>query len=836
MPVYNTNHEFLLEALDSVLNQSYPYWELCIADDSSTDEGIKSILLEYIGKDSRVKCVFRKRNGGICAASNSAWELSTGEFVALVDHDDVLSPDALFTICHYINLHDNEVDLLYSDEDKLNENGKRIDPYFKGGWNRRLVFQQNFVAHLGVYRKAVIGSSNVFREGFEGSQDYDLLLRFIKRVPDERIIHVPHILYHWRKSISYHSFSTDRQDKSDEAAKRALEEYFEGTKEILPGEGLCGCWRLIGRDCKSEPLVSVIIPTRDHASILRNCIQGLLEKTDYSNFEIIVMDNGSQEKDALVYLDQLEKEMNIRVMHDDRPFNYSRLNNNAACQAKGDFLLFMNNDVAVIEAGWLGSMVAAALDGNTGAVGAKLLYKDSRAQHVGVVTGIYEVAGHLYRFTPDSDGGYFGLTLFEKNVSAVTGACILVSRSVFWKVGGFDEKNLTVSFNDVDLCLKILDAGYEVVYTPYAKLYHLESLSRGEDITKAQREQNYQERRFMHEKYGRRLLEDVFYNPNLSLTNEDGDLKDPPRVCKPWRNWIEFVCPFHRGDVLLGLQVAYTASMHGIHVRMHVSEALINWLEDFDCAQLVKIEPVAVGMPSAEQTSIFLSEAIKKVALREDSSGRIICSHPARNLEDMGIDLVENMLRQFGLPINTKLVGPMLRSCPKERQLELSEKLNHSIGKTVLLHPKGGWSLKSMTPEIIGKVIRLCHKAGCAVVQIGGESDPVVEEADGTLLENLPLRDWGYLFRSSRAVIGVDSWTAHFASLVNADQAILYSSTNDRDVGSKRHFANVDGKCVVIPSRCAEAPCNGLSCKLGYAFCNGMNVTEKINAVISEGV
>lgn len=832
IPVYNTNHEFLCQLLDSVLNQTYPYFEVCIAEDASPDKEIKVILQEYSQKDERIKVVFRESNGGICAASNSALAISSGEYVALVDHDDFLPVEALFTICHYINLYDNEVDLLYSDEDKLDAQGNRFDPYFKGGWNRRLIYQQNFVAHLGVYRRTIIDEIGGFRQGFEGSQDYDLLLRFLKKTTDERIAHIPYILYSWRKYSEYGSFSTQNQDKSDLAAKRALEEYFEGQKLVLPREGLCGCWCIKNLKPASDPLVSIIIPTKDKVYILKNCIQGLLEKTDYSNIEIIIVDNASCEEKTLHYLEKLSSQKNIRVLRDDREFNYSRLNNEAAEQARGDYLLFLNNDIAIMRKDWLRNMVDISIEDKVGAVGAKLLYSNHNVQHAGVVTGIYEVAGHLYRHTHDSNGGYFGLLFLERNVSAVTGACMLVPKHVFHEVGGFDERNLAVSFNDVDLSLKIRDAGYDVVYTPDAKLYHLESLSRGMDITREQQRQNYLERRFMHQKYGKVLLEDPFYSPVLSLSNEDGNFADRPRIGKPWRDWIEFVCPFHRGDTLIGLQVAYTAAKHGIKIRMHVSALLIKWLKDFDYGDSIVLEAIDIGIPMAEETAIFLREAMDKVALREDSSGNIVCSHPIRHLEDMGIDLTENMLRQFGLPIDTKLVNVSVKNCCAQRKKELEEMLGYPPKKTILLHPYGGWTLKSMSPEIIKKIVRICHKVDCRVVQIGGEKDPEANEVDGKLLKNLPLREWAFLFKSVCAVIGVDSWTAHFASIVNANQAIVYGSTDHQDVGSKSHFANSAGECMVFSSQCDCVPCNSLLCQFGNEFCIGMDVDERLEAFL----
>lgn len=304
------------------------------------------------------------------------------------------------------------------------------------------------------------------------------------------------------------------------------------------------------------------------------------------------------------------------------------------------------------------------------------------------------------------------------------------------------------------------------------------------------------------------------------------------RSGRPPSEIVEFVCPFHRGDVLLGLCAACTAAKRGIRVRMHISQDLIGWLEDFKLHKGVVLEPINVGIPCAEQTGAFLCRALETVRRRKDVTGYIVCSHPVRSLEELGVSLAEHMLQTLGLPAGMKLTCVSLCPCTEAEEQVLREKVGYELQSVVLLHPVAGWALKSMPPEIIRQIVGLCHARGCRVVQIGGSGDPVAESVDGTLLEDLALREWGYLFRSVRAVVGVDSWTAHFAAMVHANQAILYGSTSDRYVGSKCYFEDGAGKCVTIPSRCEKAPCNRLNCEPRYRYCRGMNITDSINEVL----
>ena len=528
MPTYNTNLRWLQEAIGSVRGQLYENWELCIADDASTDPGLRAYLGGLAADDERIKATFRSENGHISRASNSALELCSGEWIALMDHDDVLAEHALFHVVRAINRNPS-VQLIYSDEDKISERGMRSDPYFKCDWNPDLFCSHNMISHLGVYRKNVLADIGGFREDFEGSQDHDLALRYIERIDPSTIHHIPRVLYHWRA----HADSTARHATAKPyamiAGEKAIQEHFDrrgvATRVEWTGTG----YRIRYALPEQLPLVTLIIPTRNGLQLLRKCIESILEKTTYGNFEIVIVDNGSDDPEVLAYFAELGRVPNIRVVHDDRPFNFARLNNSAVSHARGEFIGFINNDIEVISPEWLSEMVSIALQPGVGAVGAKLLYPDGSIQHAGVVLGIGGVGNHAFKRFPGDHPGYFGRAEIVSSYSAVTAACMVISKEVFRNVGGFDEDNLAIAFNDVDLCLKVRESGYRNVWTPYAKLLHHESASRGYEDSVTKQARFAAEVRYMQERWGELLLEDPAYSPNLTLEHEDFSLAWPPR-------------------------------------------------------------------------------------------------------------------------------------------------------------------------------------------------------------------------------------------------------------------------------------------------------------------
>lgn len=537
MPVYGVAPRLLEKAIESVRAQLYPDWELCIADDASPGEEVWRLLQRYARSDPRIKVVRREVNGHICAATNSALALATGEFVALMDHDDILPERALYEVAAVIAAHP-DADLIYSDEDKIDANGHRYEPYFKTDWNPELILAQNMVSHLGVYRRSLIEAVGGLREGFEGSQDYDLALRVSELTTPERIHHIPWVLYHWRQEGGPATFSQGFMERCAEAARRAVAEHLERTgqtKVVVDRRRDTPGWVDVRRLPPDPlPLVSVIVPTRDRAELLAQCAEGVLEQTDYAPLELLIVDNGSVEPETHALFERLKADPRVRILEAPGPFNFSALNNRAVAEARGEILLLLNNDISMIRPDWLAEMVAHAVRPNVGAVGARLLFPDGRVQHAGVAVGLGGVAGHVGYLHPGENHGYYLHLGTTRNVSAVTAACLAMRKSVFEEVGGLDEKDLKVAFNDVDLCLKVRKAGYDIVYTPHAELYHHESASRGQDLDPEARARFDGEVAVMRRRWGETLDHDPFYGPIFDRHRSDFALASPPARKPPW--------------------------------------------------------------------------------------------------------------------------------------------------------------------------------------------------------------------------------------------------------------------------------------------------------------
>ena len=530
MPVYNPRPEWLQEAIESVRSQLYPHWELCMADDASTDLRVRELLEQYAREDTRIRIVFRENNGHISAASNSALALATGEYIALLDHDDVLAEHAFYWVADAINRHP-DAGLIYSDEDKIDEHGSRHDPYFKCDWNHDLFLSHNLVTHLGVYRTSLVRSLEGCREGFEGAQDYDLALRCIERLRADQIIHIPRILYHWRS----HKGSTAQDAVSKPyavlAGARAINEHFQRLKIRATAEALPqGHYRVRYALPSPPPLVTLIIPTRNGLALLRRCVSSVLEKTDYPNYEVLIVDNGSDDRDVLEFLDRVVADRRAQVRRDDRPFNFSALNNRAVEVARGELVGLINNDIEVVNRSWLTEMVGIALQPGVGAVGARLWYPDNTLQHGGIVLGVGGVAGHSHRRLPRGADGYFNRANLIQSLSAVTAACMIIRKRIYLEAGGLDEKHLAVAFNDVDFCLKVRELGYRNVWTPYAELYHHESATRGYEDSPEKRGRFATEVAYMKQRWGTILRNDPAYSPNLTLDREDFSIAWPSRL------------------------------------------------------------------------------------------------------------------------------------------------------------------------------------------------------------------------------------------------------------------------------------------------------------------
>ncbi len=537
LPVYDVPEKYLQKTLDSVLGQSYSNWQLCIADDASPGAHIRVILERIAEADNRVKVTFRKENGHISAASNSALELATGEYIALLDHDDELAPDAFYWVVEALN-RNPKARILYSDEDKIDAEGLRSEPHFKSAWNPDMFFSQNYISHLGVYQRGLISLIGGFRLGVEGSQDQDLILRCLPHLNPEEIVHIPKVLYHWRVIEGSTAKAAGEKNYTSDAGIKSLRDYLyaQGSEGTIVTKGLAAnTYRVKYAIPDSRPLVSLLVPTRDGVELLESCVRSIIDKTTYINFEIIVIDNGSVKPETLSFFETITKEYSrVKVIRFDQPFNYSAINNYGVEKAKGEIIGLINNDIEVISPEWLEEMLSHALRPEIGCVGAKLYYQDDTIQHAGVILGLGGVAGHSHKYFPGKHPGYFHRLNIVHNISAVTAACLVVRKSLYEQVGGLEEDNLQIAFNDVDFCLKVRSAGYRNLWTPYAELYHYESKSRGEEDTPEKRKRFNSEISFMKKKWGDLLMIDPYYSPNLTLDREDFSLNDnvPLSLCE----------------------------------------------------------------------------------------------------------------------------------------------------------------------------------------------------------------------------------------------------------------------------------------------------------------
>jgi len=531
LPVYNPHPQHLSQAIDTAIGQLYPHIEICIADDASTDPRVRPLLERYQAQDSRVKLCFRNSNGHISEATNSAIELASGEYLAFLDHDDLLAEDALFWMVDAINAAP-DARLFYSDEDKLSGSGRRCKPYFKCDWNPVLFMGQNMICHLAVYDAALVRELGGLRKGYEGAQDFDLAARAAARLTAGQIVHIPRVLYHWRVSETSTATNVSIKPYAIRAAEGAVDNFL---REMgLDGRAECHVATGINRVSLSLPTpaphVTIIIPTRNQCGLLRTCIWSIRTVSTYPAYDILVVDNGSDDPETLAYLRELEQTEQASVLPQPGAFNFSAINNAAVQQARGTVVTLLNNDIEVVAPDWLEQMVQWAVVDWVGAVGAKLRYPDGTIQHGGVVLGLGGVAGHSHKLAPADDPGYARRLEQVQCYSAVTAACLVVEKAKYLRVGGLDEVKLAVAFNDVDFCLKLREAGYWNVWTPHAELIHHESKSRGYEDSPEKIHRFAGEIRYMEEKWESWIQHDPAYNPNLTLDHEDFSIAWPPRV------------------------------------------------------------------------------------------------------------------------------------------------------------------------------------------------------------------------------------------------------------------------------------------------------------------
>jgi GT2 family glycosyltransferase len=530
VPLYNTPLSFLNDMIESVMNQTYQNWELCLADGSDRDhDEVESRCREYISKDSRIIYKRLEKNEGIAGNTNRCYEMATGDYIGLFDHDDVLHPAALYEYVKAIN--EQDADYIYCDEATFS--GGSIDNmitlHFKPDFAPDNLRANNYICHFSVFSRELLEGTELFRSGFDGSQDHDMILRLTASA--KKIVHVPKLMYYWRSHKASVASDINAKPYAIAAAKGAVADHLTkcGFKnfEIKSTRAFETIFE-IKYEILSEDKISILIPNKDHADDLKRCIDSIMERTTYNNYEIIIIENNSEDNETFEYYKTLEKQNNITVVTYKGEFNYSKINNFGAKFAKGKYLLLLNNDTQVITMNWLEDMLMYAQRPDVGAVGAKLYYADKTIQHAGVVIGLgaHRTAGHIHYRVGSDNLGYMGKLCYAQNVSAVTGACLMVKKSLYDELGGLEE-SFKVALNDVDFCLRIREKGLLNVFTPFAELYHFESASRGSDIVDEAKAKRYEEEAEHFRDRWKEVLEkgDPYYNPNFSLDRSDYSLK-----------------------------------------------------------------------------------------------------------------------------------------------------------------------------------------------------------------------------------------------------------------------------------------------------------------------
>nr|WP_317344336.1 glycosyltransferase family 2 protein [Blautia caecimuris] len=531
VPAYRTPEKFLAQMIDSLLAQTYGNWELCIANGSPEDSAMKKVLEEYTKKDSRIRVSELTENKGIAGNTNAALEMAQGEFVGLLDHDDLLAPNALYEIALALG-KDRALDAVYTDEDKVTtELDEHFQPHLKPDFNLDLLRSNNYICHFFVVRRSIVQKVGGFRQEFDGAQDHDFIFRCIETA--EKVGHIPEILYHWRTHKASTADNPASKMYAFDAGKRAIEAHLKrtGTEGIVSHTPDLGFFR-VKYPVQGQPLVSVIIPNKDEKETLKACIDSIREKTEYPNYEIIIVENNSTTDEIFQYYKELSQDPRIRLLRWKKEFNYSAINNYGVRHANGEYLLFLNNDVTVITPGWIKELLGVCQRPEVGAAGVKLIYPDNTIQHAGCVIGLGGIAGHMFVDMPANRTGYLHKASILQDMSAVTAACMMMKRTAFEEAGGFTEK-LSVAFNDVDLCLKVRKNHKLIVYDPYVQLYHMESKTRGAEDNKEKVRRFQEEIEYMRCQWIDILKKgDPYYNRNLSLTKWNYSLRPLPGMTK----------------------------------------------------------------------------------------------------------------------------------------------------------------------------------------------------------------------------------------------------------------------------------------------------------------
>lgn len=518
MPVYNVDPKWLDLAIKSIKKQWYDNWELCIADDKSTNQDTIGYLRKL--NHPKIKVKFLDKNLNISGASNEALDLAIGDYIALMDNDDEITPDAFYEVVKAIN--DTGAEFIYSDEDKLEMNGDHSDPHYKPDYSVDMMFSQNYICHLTCIKTSLAKAVDGFHIGFEGSQDHDLFLRVLEKT--DKVYHIQKVLYHWRKIPGSTAHNMDEKSYAWEAGRKAVEEALK--RRGINGRAMLGYWPgsyIARRDIVGNPLVSIIIPFKDKPELLKMCMESILQKTSYNNFEVIGISNNSIDPstfDLMEYYASLDQR--VRFYEYNVPFNYSRINNYAAMElSKGEHIVLLNNDIEIITTDWIEVMLEHSQREGVGAVGARLYYPNDTIQHAGVFVGVGGIANHSHRHVSRFEHGYFSKPYMIQNLSAVTAACMMVKKELYLELGGLNEKQLPVAFNDVDFCLRLREKGFLNVYTPLCEAYHHESVTRGYDYAGEAKKRLDTESEYMESRHAEILKNgDPYYNPNLITDQE----------------------------------------------------------------------------------------------------------------------------------------------------------------------------------------------------------------------------------------------------------------------------------------------------------------------------
>lgn len=513
VPMYNTDEVFFKELIESLNNQTYSNWELCLADGSQEqNENLK----KYYENNEKIKYNFLNANKGISENTNAAIDMASGEFIGFLDHDDLLSQDALFEMVKTIN-ENQDAEFIYSDEDKIDERYERFEPYFKPDYSPETLACNNYITHFVVVKKELINKVGKLNSEFNGAQDFDFVLRATKSAKE--VVHISKILYHWRVHKSSTANVADAKPYAYEAGVRAVESYVKslGRNAVVEdGQDVPGIYK-IKYEIVENPKVSILIPNKDNVNLLKTCIDSILKLTTYDNYEIVIIENNSEKKETLEYYNEISKNEKVRVINSGiKEFNYSKIINFGVKNAIGEFVIQLNNDTKVLTPDWLENMVGYAQNKEIGAIGARLYYEDKTIQHAGIIIGLSGIAGNMLVNLPYGKHAYFGREAATRNVAAVTGACLLCRKELYEEVGFMDEENFKVAFNDVDFCLKLLDKGYRNIYNPYVELIHYESKSRGYEYTKEQEERFNNESENFKAKWKKYIDYDPYYNINFT--------------------------------------------------------------------------------------------------------------------------------------------------------------------------------------------------------------------------------------------------------------------------------------------------------------------------------